>query len=68
MKEFESKFRCKYCGVKTQNSGKICSKCNEKAILWRQIQEMLMPVKLRKEAREREERIGGSDGKQKKGL
>ena len=56
---------CKYCGCKTKNASEICSSCNEKLRLIRQIRAMLMPYKIRKDEKAK---LGGSDGKSEKGV
>lgn len=60
------KYICKYCESVTHNGGRVCSHCLEKLYLIRQSKAMLMPYYISK--KEKEEMLGGSNGKSKKGV
>lgn len=60
-----AKYICKHCETTTNNSSRVCSDCNEKLRLWRQIRAMLMPYKISKEEREKQYNLerGRTDGR-----
>lgn len=62
----KARHSCKYCERPTTNASEVCQYCSEKIPLVRQIKAMLMPYYISKKARE--EMLGGSDGKPKKGV
>lgn len=61
----EVKHICKYCGAKTTNSMEVCTNCDKKIPLIRQIRAMLMPYYISKKAREK--MLAGSDGNPENG-